>query len=719
MENDNSYKLIIENVPDFIAKTDAGGNIRFANPSLVRFLGVDAENIVGRNFAEFVYGTDMSWLKKEAEKLSSPPYCCPINLQINSALGPRWTSWGCRALTDGKKDIHGFLGTGRDIEEELKAKQALQKSHERFKDLADRLPGAVIEMDCRGNITYVNSSVEKLIGFSKPEIEGKKNITEFVLPHQKDRLLKSMESILRGEILQRNEYTAVRKDKKMISVLSNSVPLKDSGGSTVGLRAVVIDITHLKQFEQKLSESEEKFRQLFNNANDPILLYEFNKKRKRPSKFMEVNQVAIRKYGFSREEFLKFSPLNLIDRESRKRMPFIAEKLLSQGNYTFEMTHLLKDGSRISVEVSSSLFKLNGRDIVMSIARDITERKKAENQIRYYSFHDKLTGLYNRSYFEEELKRLDTRRQLPLSIIMGDLNGLKLINDAFGHMEGDVLLKKAARLLTECFREEDIIARWGGDEFAVLLPRTSYRTASELIGRINQGLKQEKVHQIPLSMSLGLATKTKVYQQVEEKLIEAENRMYKAKLTESKNVSNSIVDSLRQALFKKLGQTEQQVETVKELALKLGKSAQVRGNKLDNLMLLSSFYDIGMISIPDSILSARGKLKKEDWKHIKKHPETGYYICTACSQLSSIAFEVLAHHECWNGSGYPQGIGGEKIPINSRIIALVDAYMAMEKKSFYRSPLRRDKIIRELKKGSGKQFDPLLVKNFIAILSES
>ncbi|MGM0366076.1 MAG: PAS domain S-box protein [Actinomycetota bacterium] len=710
-------KSILENMPDFLIEAYTAGNIIFANISLAGFLGLDKDSILGKNISEFIEQEGWERLRSKSKKLYGSAYICRVSSRLNSKSGPRRVSWNCRALADSNKKVVGFLCTGRDIEEEAKARQALEKNLERFRELADRLPGTVIEMDRKGNITYANKSIEKLIGFSKEEVEGRKNITEFIVPQQKEKVLKNVESILKGEMRKRNEYPAVRKDKKLIWVLSNSVPLKDSGGSIVGLRTVVTDITHMKEFEQKMGESEEKFRQLFNNANDPIFLYELNRKKKKPSKFMEVNQVAIKKYGFSREEFLRFSPLDLIDRESKKKMPFIISKLLMQGYYTFEMNHLLKDGKSISVEVSSSLFELNGRDIVMSIARDITERKKAENQIRYFSFHDKLTGLYNRSYFEEELKRLDTRRQLPLSIIMGDLNGLKLINDAFGHMEGDILLKKAAGLFTKCFREEDIVARWGGDEFAVLLPRTNYRTASELVERIKQGLQRENVHMIPLSMSLGLATKTKAYQQIGEKLIEAENQMYKVKLTESKKVSNSIVDSLRKALFEKLGQTEKQVESFKELAVKLGKAAQVRGNKMDNLMLLSSFYDIGMISVPDSILYARKRLKKEDWNLIRKHPETGYHICIACPQLSTIAFEVLSHHECWNGNGYPQGIGGEKIPLNSRIIAIVDAYMAMADKNFYRSPLRREKVIKELKEGAGKQFDPSLVESFIRILA--
>ncbi|MDZ7838511.1 MAG: diguanylate cyclase [Actinomycetota bacterium] len=555
----------------------------------------------------------------------------------------------------------------------------------------------------------------ELFGYQKQEVENRKNIKELVLAEENEKLSANIFKLARGQMVGRNEYTALRKDKKIIPVLSDSMPLRDPQGKVIGIRTVFMDIVQRKEFENRLKESEEKFRIFFNNANDPIFLYEFDPRKKRVSNFLEVNQVAIERYGYTREEFLNMSIKDLLDKDSCKKLPLILNMISSKGRHTFEVTHLLEGGKKILVEVSCRMYSRNDKDIVLSTVRDITERKKAENQIRYYSFHDKLTGLYNRSYFEEELKRLDTRRQLPLSIIMGDLDGLKLINDAFGHLEGDKLLVKTAKLLVECFREEDIVARWGGDEFAILLPKTDSRTANELINRIKDKIKVETIQRIPLSISLGLATKSKAYQQIEEKLIEAEGFMYRAKLNEAKKVAKLVIDSLRKALSEKLHHTPQ-IDNIKFYAKELGKMCGLKVYKLDVLMLLCDFYDIGLISIPDATLLSRRKLNKKDVKNIQKHPEVGYRICVASPHLSSIAFDVLSHHEWWNGNGYPQGLKGNQIPLNSRIIAIIDAYKAMVNNRPYHKAMGMDKIVNEIRAGAGKQFDPDLVEKFISLI---
>ncbi|MGM0367790.1 MAG: diguanylate cyclase [Actinomycetota bacterium] len=502
------------------------------------------------------------------------------------------------------------------------------------------------------------------------------------------------------ELFSRNNLT--KKDLKRFEILCNQF-------ST----AVVQKIN-----EKQLKKDKEIFEVLFNNANDPIFFYRLKSKSKKLGKYIQVNKTACERYGYSKDEFLNLTPLDILDNSSKEKLVFIRNRLISDGHYTYDMVHKLKDGTKMLVEVNSRIFKWQSEDVVMSIVRDITARKKAEDEIKYLSFHDKLTGLYNRDYFEEEIKRLDTRRQLPLCIIMGDVNGLKLINDAFGHTEGDKLLKLAASILEDCLREEDIIARWGGDEFAVLLPRTTRNTTNFLIKRIKDRLLVENKSRIPLSISLGLSIKTKVYQNMNKKLAEAENDMYRVKLAESKEVSTSIIYTLKNSLKDKLGLQASFDHTVAELALKLGKKIKLSGHSLAKINLISSFYDIGMVSISGELVESKKKLSRQEWNLIKKHTEIGYHICIASPQLSHIAFDVLSHHEHWNGGGYPQGLKGENIPIVARIIAIVEAYQKMKKGTPYKAPMKKPSIIKELKKGAGEQFDPNLVYNFIQIIKE-
>jgi diguanylate cyclase (GGDEF)-like protein len=352
---------------------------------------------------------------------------------------------------------------------------------------------------------------------------------------------------------------------------------------------------------------------------------------------------------------------------------------------------------------------------IEGIMRDITGRKEAEEQLAFLSFHDSLTNLYNRAYFEEELKRLDTKRQLPLSVIIADVNGLKLINDAFGHKEGDKLLKSCGRVLKKCCRSEDMVARWGGDEFSMLLPKTNEEDAKVVLNRINKTCLKTSGNKIPLSISLGTATKISRDEDFQSTIKKAEDSMYHHKLMETKSIISAIINSLEQTLFEKSIRTEKHSRDLKGLTMKIGKAVGLSEEKLDDLRVLTTLHDIGKVAILDNILNKKESLTKREWEIIKRHPEIGYRIAMSSNQLSSIAEYILTVHEHWDGSGYPQGIKGEKIPLLSRIISLVDAYVVMRENRPYRKARSRKDAIEEIKRCSGTQFDPKLVDIFLKI----
>jgi len=352
------------------------------------------------------------------------------------------------------------------------------------------------------------------------------------------------------------------------------------------------------------------------------------------------------------------------------------------------------------------------------VIRDITTRKNAEEKLRYLSFHDNLTGLYNRSYFEEELRRLDTARQLPLSIIVGDIDGFKLVNDVFGYKEGDSLLKSLAKVLRESCRADDVLARWGGDEFVILLPKTDSGAASEVISRIEKKSKSIGDNEIPLTISLGFAFKDKITLNIEDIMKEAEVSMKQKKLIQSKKISNMIISSIEKKLRKKSQESQDIVERIKILAVALGKALKIPKSEMDDLILLAMFQNIGKVAIKDSILSKKTKLKSNEFNVMKLHPEIGYRIAKSSSHLVKISDAILAHHENWDGSGYPYHLKGNKIPIIARIVAIVNAYDVMVYGRHYKKPVLKEEAIKELKRCSRKQFDPQMVSKFIEILQE-
>ncbi|MGZ5486594.1 MAG: diguanylate cyclase, partial [Nitrososphaeraceae archaeon] len=326
----------------------------------------------------------------------------------------------------------------------------------------------------------------------------------------------------------------------------------------------------------------------------------------------------------------------------------------------------------IAVKGNDELSKLTN-----SINTMLDERRKYENEIKHLSFHDYLTGIYNRAFFEEELHRLDTERQLPLTIVIGDVNGLKIINDAFGHEKGDELLIKVAKIFKESFRSEDIVARWGGDEFTVILPKINLKDNLKIISRINEELIKESTKTLPLSVAFGLSTKEDSSQKINELIKTAEDKMYRHKLIERQSAHSTIISSLEKALEERDYETEAHVKRIKKLALKLGKELKLSEETLDEVVLLAALHDIGKISIADSIILKPTSLTKEEWQAIKRHPEVGYRIAASSAELASIAKGILYHHEWWDGKGYPKGLAGENIPLISRIISIIDAYDAM------------------------------------------
>jgi len=473
-------------------------------------------------------------------------------------------------------------------------------------------------------------------------------------------------------------------------------------------KKISLKFSRLSNLQEKTEElfkkSEEHYQSFFENSLDGIY------KSTIDGKYIDANPTLVKILGYDKKEEL--ISVNIPDHiyVSKKYRPSPEER-----NKLFETKLRKKDGTHIWVEVSSKVIYNKGKPAYYEgIVRDISERKKSEEKIVYLSFHDKLTGLYNRAYFEEEIKRLDTKRQLPLSFIIGDINNLKLVNDAFGHLKGDKIIVKVAEILKALCRQEDVVSRWGGDEFTILLPQTKKEEAEEIVNRIKNVFAITDKQEIPISISLGLATKEKTDQDFKDVAIAAEDNMYRHKLIERKSVYSSITSSLQRTLYEKSIETNEHAERLKKLSKEIGESIHLPENKIDELSLLSTLHDIGKLAVSEEIIKNGRKLTKKEWVLIKKHPGVGYNICVSNPQLTHIAEGVLGHHEWWNGDGYPQGLKGDNIPITSRIISIVDAYDVMISGRTYKKAVTKKEAIKELIRCSGTQFDPRLVDIFIS-----
>lgn len=377
-----------------------------------------------------------------------------------------------------------------------------------------------------------------------------------------------------------------------------------------------------------------------------------------------------------------------------------------------------KNGDRVDIDDSVAPLFDGGFSGAVVVFRDVTEKNLQTEKIEYLSFHDSLTGLYNRRFFEEEIKRLDTPRNLPLSILMGDINGLKLTNDIFGHEHGDRLLQKTAEAIRSVCRADDIIARWGGDEFIILLPRTERQEALEIASRIREQVAREQVKSVRGSISIGCQIKKDPEEQIFHILDEAESAMYREKTLTKREIFQSTIKSIMDRLHLENPKERVHSEQVGTLCQTFGKDLGLEEGEIRRLRDAGYYHDIGKAVLEQELLRKVEPLEERDWQALKEHPVVGYRILNASEETLDVADIVLYHHEHWNGGGYPKGLQGEAIPRLSRMLFIVESYEDMVCGSVYKKPMAQEDAIQEILANAGSQFDPILAQTFVSLIQE-
>ena len=508
--------------------------------------------------------------------------------------------------------------------------------------------------------------------------------------------LEETNTMLKEEIVERQ-----KAEEKVISWTSDGKPLLMSGTHA--------DITDRKKSDHELKESEEKYKTLVDISLDAIFINQ-------GEVITFLNPAALKLFGAQRtDQIIGKSIFDIFHPDYHENIKQRIEGIIGNEHAVslLEEKIIQLNGNVIDVEVAAIPFTIRDEQAVQVILHDITERKKKQEEIEFLSYHDQLTGLYNRRFYEEELKRLDTGRNLPMTIVMGDVNGLKLINDSFGHATGDELLKKVAEVLRKGCRADDIIARLGGDEFVILLPKTDVNETEHIIKRIKDIALEEKVGSLDISVSYGYETKNNENVKIQEILKKAEDHMYKKKLFESPSMRGKTISAIINTLHEKNKREEAHSHRVSALCESMGKAIGLPEAEIEELKTIGLLHDIGKIAIEENILNKLGKLTSDEWEEIKRHPEIGYRILSTVDDMYNMAEYVLYHHEKWDGNGYPKGLKKEEIPLQSRIITIADAYDAMTSEESYRSALSEEVAIKELQNNIGIQFDPELVCVFI------
>lgn len=602
----------------------------------------------------------------------------------------------------GVDDDSFILNSIRSSLDHSQAEADLVASELRYRRLFESAKDGILILDAdTGRIIDVNQFLIDLLGYSKEQFMDKSiwDIGFF------SDVIASKENYL--ELL-KNQY-----------IRYEDLPLRTTSGRSIHVEFVsnvyiedqrkvvqcnIRDITERFDAMEALSVSDKKFESYIEHAPGGVFISDEN------DHYIEANRAASMITGYSVPQLLTMTVGDITTEESLANARALFAALKENGKMSGELQFKHKSGlkrwwSVDAVKLSETRF--------LGFSNDITDRKKAEEHLLFLGHHDQLTGLHNRRYFENIIGSIDTEANLPISLIICDINGLKLANDSFGHFVGDTLLVHTARILEGALHSGDVVARIGGDEFILICPRTNRAAVIEKIDDIKRKMADIDVSGLKLSLSFGYETKETSHQTFIETLSNAENHMYRHKLFEESSFRSKTIDVIMQTLFEKSSRELMHSKRVSEYCQAIAFAMNFDNEVIDRIRIAGLVHDIGKIGVKESILNKKSGLSGNDWTEMKKHPEIGWRILSAANEFYDLAHYVLNHHEKWDGTGYPNGAKQESIPIEARIIALADAFDAMTSKRSYRDALSQDLAIDEIIRCSGTHFDPAIVDVFV------
>lgn len=703
--SEKKFRLYTEQAPVGIFVADHNGNYTTVNQAACHMTGYTEQELLNKSILDFMApefyheGLTMFASASQTGQVAG-------DILARRKNGEKyWASLVSLKLSD--REIIGFV---QDITERKESEK-----QDRFVSAAMmNAYDSVVVTDCDHIITYVNKSTETLFGYRAQELIGQAVELLYSVPDV-TRIHQEVYPAISAGRTYTNEFLTRRKDGTTFICELKMSPITGADGNPYAYIGTHRDITEQVMLKEQSYLEQEKFKTTLLSVGDAIIATDDQ------GRITVMNQVAEYLTEWTNDEAYGrplMDVFHIIHEHTKVHCDNPAEQVLLTGSVIELENHtslVTKTGREIPVEDSAAPIKdANGLVTgVVIVFRDYTEKREKQKEVEYLSFHDHLTGLYNRRYLEDSLKRLDTPRNMPFSIIVIDVNGLKLTNDAYGHAMGDRLLKTTGAILHNACRSDDIIARTGGDEFVILLPQTNRDQADSIKRRINNLVLNTKLDSVIISLAVGYAVKTEFDQDIHEVMKEADNRMYKNKLKYSRVMRSQTIEKVLRNINNKFDNEQIHTERVSQYCEAIARALDFSENVIHEIKTVGILHDIGKIAISPDVLNKNDKLTPEEWEEVKRHPITGYNILKSVEEYASYADVVLHHHERWDGKGYPSGLKGEDISLFSRIVAIADSYEAMTAKRSYHKTKTKEEAIAELQKCAGTQFDATIVKVFI------
>jgi len=576
-----------------------------------------------------------------------------------------------------------------------------------FEILFENSPEGIAIVDPESRVMQANAVFCSMFGYSMDEVIGE-HLDKLVASDGsiREEASEITHAAHKGEQIVR-ETRRQRRDGTIFDVAISILPVI-SEGEVTAVYGIYRDISDRKNAQKETERQMTYFENLFRSSPFAIALI------RETGDIIRVNEKFEDLFGFSEAECTDRNLDELIvPPEDRGDARTLTATTLAGSRIDEEKIRVRSDGTRMLCSIRAVRFDVPGEaPLIYGIYEDITQRRMTEEHIRFLSFHDSLTGLYNRAFLEEEMDRLDTARQLPLSIIVADVDNLKLVNDILGHDEGDALLKNVAHVLKSCCRKEDIVARHGGDEFSVLLPGTEMKKAEEICSRVRSIFSDSTGHIVSPGLSMGVAARTDLTQKIMDVRKKADENMYRDKMVRRKEIKADLFLKMKERLVCDNCRRDH-ASGLSDLCALFAKTLGLDSGETERLRSLAEYHDVGFTAIPLEISEKNGPLSEEEWSLVRRHPEKGFQISRNIPEISFFSEEILSHHERFDGKGYPRGLQGENIPKLTRIFSVVDAFFAMTKTRCYKPLLSYDEALEEISNNAGSQFDPGFAGLFI------
>jgi len=670
--------------------------------------------------------------------------------------------------------LFSYTGLIQDVTESKYMEDELQRRQKDFQVILDSIPAMVFYKDKDNKMVRINKTFAQYMGLDREKIEGK-SCFEIWPPKVAESYWCDDKQVMGLGEPKKGIIEIVPTANGEIWVETDKIPYRDEKGEIAGIIGFAIDITERKKAEEALAASEEQYRTLVNNLNIGV----FRNTSVSGGRFIKANPAVAKMFGYgSVEEFLKVETADLYQR-AQDRQKFI-EKLRASGFVKDEEVRLRKkDGTPIWGAVTAAIhFGGSGEpQWIDGVIEDITERKAAEEKLRLLNkeliksnkrlkqlaLRDPQTGLYNHRYLQDVIEAEFYRAKRyahPFSVMMLDVDYFKSINDVYGHVFGDLVLKQLSRQLKRMTRQYDIVIRFGGEEFMVICPgidrNGSLKLARRLLDAVNLYNFGDKEHTVKLKLSAAVASypEDRIVKGID--LVEiADQILNKVKEYGGNNVYTSLdikkkaplskkprvdIGSLREKIEKLTRRTNENlieavfafaktielkdqytgehVEKTVQFATDIARALNLPTEEIERIKQAAILHDLGKIGISEKILDKNSKLNKEEYDEIKKHPQIGVDIIRPIKFLHNIIPLILYHHERWDGKGYPHGLKGEEIPIGARVVAIADVYQALTSNRPYRKAYSQDEALEIIKKGSGSQFDPMVATKFLQLIKQ-